>query len=300
MSKLGLLTVVLTLLWSGCGRAPRPAAGPDRDGESASATATAPVAPRPPPADAGPVESAPAEPPPRLAWVSPARCLSPCAYDPGESLVRVTRGGTPDPSGEHRVDASVVEPLRALIAAARAAGFRIRVNSAYRSYEDQARVFRRVKQAGRAARPGHSEHQLGTALDLDLPTRKAIDWLAEHAADHGFVLSYPAGKQRITGYRPEPWHVRFVGNELAAELRQNDWTVEELLRQRPGLAVAGRCDDCPTSESRAACGALTSAGTCAGTVLRWCYDGALAEVDCAASRQRCASDPEGGDADCVD
>ena len=89
----------------------------------------------------------------------------------------------------------------------------MRINSAFRSYREQARVFRTMKERGRAARPGHSEHQLGTAIDLKLPTTAAIDWLGEHAFEYGFALSYPPGKQRLTGYRPEPWHMRFVGDD---------------------------------------------------------------------------------------
>ena len=158
-------------------------------------------------------------------------------------------------------------------------------------------MFRTIKERGRAARPGHSEHQLGTAIDLRLPTSAAIDWLAEHAFEHGFALSYPKGKQRLTGYRPEPWHVRFVGRELADELHRRGSTLEELFRARPDLGESGACDDCPAAASRRPCGAVTAAGACQGTVLSWCYDGALAAVDCAVSEQTC---PAAGDspADC--
>jgi hypothetical protein len=175
----------------------------------------------------------------------------------------------------------------------------MRIESAFRSYDDQERLFKKIKQVGRAARPGHSEHQLGTAIDFRLPTTAAIRWLGEHAAEHGFALSYPDGKQRITGYRPEPWHVRFVGNELAKELREQATTLEELFRTRPQLGESGRCDDCPLPASRTACGAITAAGTCDGTVLQWCYDGALATVDCAASKQRCGRPAESDDHDCI-
>jgi len=283
-SLLGLAAAALL----GCGRPPAAIAPAPATGEPVDAGL----------ADAPPPDAAVPDAPPPVAWVDPARCVSPCDAEPAK-LVRVDRDGEPAAGGDHRVDASVVEPLRALIAAARADGHRLRINSAYRSYDDQARIFRTTKQAGRAARPGHSEHQLGTALDLDLRTRKAIDWLASHAADHGFALSYPPGKQRITGYRPEPWHVRFVGAELAAELRAGGATLEELLRASPARGAAGACGDCPSPISRADCGETTAAGTCDGTVLRWCYDGALAEVDCAASRQRCARAP-GGELDCVE
>jgi hypothetical protein len=233
----------------------------------------------------------------RLAWVNPARCLPVCAFDPSRSpasapaasLIRLDDRGAPSVRGKHRVDQSAAPALGALLAAARAAGHAIRVNSAYRSYRDQARVFRTMKESGRAARPGHSEHQLGTAIDLKLPTSAAIAWLAEHVAEHGFALSYPPGKQRVTGYRPEPWHVRFVGVEVAADLQRRGSTLEELFRARPDLGESGTCQDCPAAISRRACGAVTPTGSCKGSVLTWCYDGALAAVDCAASKQACAS-----------
>ncbi len=235
---------------------------------------------------------------PRLAWVNPARCLAACAFDPGAALVRLDDGGAPSPRGKHRVEATAAAALADLMAAARAAGHAVHINSTYRSYQDQTRVFRTMKERGRAARPGHSEHQLGTAIDLRLPTTAAIDWLAAHAFEHGFALSYPAGKQRLTGYRPEPWHVRFVGRDVADELHRRGWTLEELFRARPALGESGGCADCPAAISRRACGAVTAAGACQGTVLTWCYDGALAAVDCAVSEQTCGAATATGPADC--
>ena len=157
------------------------------------------------------------------------------------SCSRLDDKGAPSPRGKLRVDADAAAALANLLAAAREAGHKIRINSAYRSYRDQARVFRTMKERGRAARPGHSEHQLGTAIDLKLPTTAAIDWLGEHAYEFGFALSYPPGKQRLTGYRPEPWHIRFVGNDVAAELHRRGWTLEELFHARPELGESGTC-----------------------------------------------------------
>jgi D-alanyl-D-alanine carboxypeptidase len=225
--------------------------------------------------------------PARLDWVDPARCLKACAAAPPGTMRRLDAAGAVSPRGQHRVEARTAEALAALIADARAAGFRLRINSAYRSYKDQARVFRATKERGRAARPGHSEHQLGTAVDLRLPSTAAIEWLQAHAFEYGFALSYPAGKQRVTGYRPEPWHVRFVGLSVAAELRQHGWTLAELFRARPELGDSGTCTDCPLAVSRAPCGRVTERGSCRGTVLTWCYDGALATVDCSVSDQIC-------------
>jgi hypothetical protein len=234
----------------------------------------------------------------RLAWVNPARCLVACASDPGVALRRLDERGALDPRGKYRVASTAVAPLAELLSAARAGGFNVRISSAFRSYRDQVRMFRSIKERGRAARPGHSEHQLGTAIDLRLPTTKAIEWLAEHAFEHGFALSYPPGKQRVTGYRPEPWHVRFVGGDVAAELHQRAWTLEELFRARPDLGESGSCGDCPAAISRARCGAVTDVGDCHRSVLTWCYDGSLAAVDCAVSNQTCDREEDGAPPDC--
>jgi hypothetical protein len=211
----------------------------------------------------------------------------------------VNERGQNDPRGAHRVDATALAALRELLAAARAAGYGLKIASAFRGYPEQTRVFSSTKEEGRAARPGHSEHQLGTTVDLRLPSSAAIVWLAEHAPAHGFALSYPEGKQRLTGYRPEPWHIRYVGPEVAGELARRGWTLEELFRHRPELGESGSCGDCPSPLSRAPCGAVTEQGRCRGTVLHWCYEGALAAVDCAASKQICGAPAGGGPPNCV-
>jgi hypothetical protein len=212
-------------------------------------------------------------------------------------LLRLDDHGAPNPRGKHRVESTAATALDAMLADARAAGFNLRINSAFRSYREQTRVFRSMKERGRAARPGHSEHQLGTAIDLRLPSSAAIAWLAEHAFEHGFALSYPADKQRLTGYRPEPWHVRFVGRAVASDLHRRGWTLEELFRAHPDLSESGKCDDCPAKISRAACGRVTDVGACDGTVLTWCYDDALAAVDCAVSGQTCGGS-DGAEPNC--
>lgn len=247
-----------------------------------------------PPSNAGMRE--PARP---LPWVNPARCLPRCAAAPDTPLTRLDDLARASRAGKHRVAADAVEPLQQLLAAARAAGFRLKIASAFRSYKEQARLFRTIKERGRAARPGHSEHQLGTTIDLRLPSTKAILWLADHAFEHGFALSYPPGRQRVTGYRPEPWHVRYVGAELASELHRRGVTLEELFRSRPDLGVSGDCADCPDALSRARCGRLTPGGSCEGTVLSWCYEGAANAVDCSLSHEVCRPPSDTGEAACA-
>jgi len=150
-------------------------------------------------------------------------------------LSAVTNAGIP---GRGSVRRFVLADLRALDHAARAAGIRLRVVSAYRSYTTQKATFSYwVQQSGWAtavrysARPGHSEHQLGTTVDLsvvggadpwnyaDFGATRAGAWLRANAWRYGFVMSYPKGMERYTGYGYEPWHFRYFGRALAAEQR---------------------------------------------------------------------------------
>lgn len=114
---------------------------------------------------------------------------------------------------------------------------RLVLNSGFRSFKTQAALYERTKATrGLAvaeklsARPGHSEHQTGLAADFAalgqgcvimtcFGKTEAGIWLRKNAADFGFIIRYPAGYQRITGFQYEPWHLRFVGIELATEMK---------------------------------------------------------------------------------
>jgi zinc D-Ala-D-Ala carboxypeptidase len=95
-----------------------------------------------------------------------------------------------------------------------------------------------------SARPGHSEHQLGTTLDLgtdaaapwtmDFAATGTGRWLAAHAVDFGFVVSYPEGPSDATCYDAEPWHVRWVGRDRAAAVTMSRLTLREWLWRHPG------------------------------------------------------------------
>ncbi|HET7615667.1 MAG TPA: M15 family metallopeptidase, partial [Bacillales bacterium] len=91
-----------------------------------------------------------------------------------------------------------------------------------------------------SARPGQSEHQTGLSMDISTPEigvdldqnfgeTKAGKWVAAHAADFGFILRYPKGKEDITGYEYEPWHLRYVGKKPAKTIMENHLTLEEYL-----------------------------------------------------------------------
>jgi len=123
--------------------------------------------------------------------------------------------------------------LREMSQTAKNEGISILVSSTYRSYEYQKNLYERnVKQLGKeaadreSARPGTSQHQLGTAIDFgsitdDFALTKAGKWLELNAGNYGFSLSYPQGYEMVTGYRWECWHYRFIGKE--AVLLQKKW-----------------------------------------------------------------------------
>ena len=109
------------------------------------------------------------------------------------------------------------------------------VNSAYRSYQDQIGTYKRNPK-GYAARAGSSEHQTGYAIDVtsrEHPMRWPFDtskegiWMREHCHEYGFVLRYPKKQSEIFGFAYEPWHLRFVGKEVAKRVHDEDITFDE-------------------------------------------------------------------------
>lgn len=139
--------------------------------------------------------------------------------------------------------------LTQLFDAAKRAGHDLYATSGYRSYQTQEQLYNNyVAQHGQAeadkfsAQPGHSEHQTGLAMDITSATvnhdlsqsfgeTEEGQWLAENAHRFGFTMSYPEGKEHITGYMYEPWHFRFVGNELAELLYERNLTYGEYLAE---------------------------------------------------------------------
>lgn len=115
------------------------------------------------------------------------------------------------------------------------------IASGYRSYSLQTNLYNSyVLKDGKAkadtysARPGHSEHQTGLAMDLNIidssfeGTPEAI-WIEKNCYKYGFIIRYPKGKEEITGYKYEPWHVRYLGKELAEKVYNTGKTLEEYL-----------------------------------------------------------------------
>lgn len=135
--------------------------------------------------------------------------------------------------------------LEQLIAGARKDGIYLAGVSAYRSHAAQTAIYHsNVRRYGKknaelyCAEPGHSEHKTGLAVDLTrsdgrcaaeacFADMKEAQWLQYHAHEYGYIVRYPKGKEHITGYQYEPWHIRYVGKQLSALLTERRITLEE-------------------------------------------------------------------------
>jgi len=154
------------------------------------------------------------------------------------NLVAITWLGKVNPKGGYLLKREAADALSAMFAEAKASKISLKILSAYRSYSTQAATFAKwvaksgLQQARKySAVPGHSEHQLGTTVDLGsltgvawsnpkFPTSPTALWLASNAYKFGFVRSYPAGSANIalSCYGAEAWHWRYVGTSLAYEI----------------------------------------------------------------------------------
>ncbi|SHE87669.1 D-alanyl-D-alanine carboxypeptidase [Seinonella peptonophila] len=137
------------------------------------------------------------------------------------------------------------EKLEKMFKAAEIAGYPLKGHSGYRSYETQTVLFDSyVKRDGLkkaktfSAEPGTSEHQTGLSIDVAgkdgrcaasscFAYKKEAKWIAENSWKYGYIVRYPKGKEAVTGYKYEPWHIRYVGLEVAKDLYQNKITLEE-------------------------------------------------------------------------
>jgi D-alanyl-D-alanine carboxypeptidase len=162
----------------------------------------------------------------------------PDGYTPRD-LVDTLSAGVPA-DGSQRIRSLIVPDTRRIIDAASADGCDLYVGSGFRSQAYQTQVF--AAQTARfgnpdmaerySARPGHSQHQLGTTIDFTSAFRgfrgsDTAAWLQAHAHEYGFVLPYTPASQACTGYIDEPWHARWVGIALATSLQglgYQDWT----------------------------------------------------------------------------
>lgn len=147
----------------------------------------------------------------------------PSTYDPGKIL----------PEAQSAFDAMAADASKA--------GYKLTICSGYRSYSYQNQLYNGyVARDGKAAadtysaRAGHSEHQTGLAMDINNASSSfngtpQAKWIAANCWKYGFIIRYPEGKENITGYMYESWHVRYLGKQLAKEVYDSGLTLEEFL-----------------------------------------------------------------------
>ena len=161
-------------------------------------------------------------------------------------------------SDGNKVDERAYDDLTAMLEACREAGLRPKICSSYRTMSKQTYLYNnkitRLRNAGYSrkaaeaeagrwvARPGTSEHQLGLAVDIVSQSYQALTkkqeqtkeqkWLMEHCWEYGFILRYPNDKSEITGIGYEPWHYRYVGRDVALDIRDSGLCMEEYLLLR--------------------------------------------------------------------
>ena len=158
----------------------------------------------------------------------------------------------------HKVDERIYDALTDMLQACRDDGLNPKICSSYRTMSKQTYLYNNkiarlrnagyskqaaIAEAGRwVARPGTSEHQLGLALDIVSSSYQALTkkqertaeqkWLIEHCWEYGFILRYPNDKSEITGIGYEPWHYRYVGVDVALDIRDSGLCFEEYLLAR--------------------------------------------------------------------
>ncbi len=142
--------------------------------------------------------------------------------------------------------------LQKLLNDAASAGVNLKIISSYRSYNTQVSTYNGwVAQYGQtradtfSARPGYSEHQTGLAVDLGNSDGTCAleicfgdtaggQWLAANSVNYGFIIRYPEGKDALTGYEYEPWHLRFLGLEVARAVSNSGKTLDQYFNVAAG------------------------------------------------------------------
>lgn len=161
-------------------------------------------------------------------------------YKP-KDLVSVNIEFLPESTEEERyMTKESAKAVEELVDAASKDGVYLYGLSGYRSYKTQKNLYENnVKTQGESyadkyvAKPGASEHQLGEAMDLATSSGwisegcPEANWIANNAYKYGFIVRYESGKEDITGYNYEPWHVRYVGSEMAEKIYNDGITLEE-------------------------------------------------------------------------
>lgn len=180
--------------------------------------------------------------------------LNPINYTPSDLTVPAVALRVPG-NDSMQMRSQAAKALEQMFSDAKAQGIQLMLASGYRSYDYQLNLYNgyvasmgQAKADETSARPGHSEHQTGLAVDIE-PVSKNCEldpcfantpegqWLAANAYKYGFLLRYTPDKVQVTGYASEPWHYRYIGTQLAAELHKtNIKTLEEFFNVTGGTS----------------------------------------------------------------
>lgn len=165
--------------------------------------------------------------PPELVWLVDKQHPLPADYEPDDLVELINYPSLSLNRPTHQLRQLIIDDLLAMSEAASDSGTPLLISSTYRSYADQQRIYAYwVDELGQAeadrvsARPGRSQHQLGTTVDFgcicpEFADTSAGRWMAEHAWKYGFSMSYPEGAEELTGYDYESWHFRYIGRSAA-------------------------------------------------------------------------------------
>ncbi|PRY82834.1 M15 family metallopeptidase [Alkalibacterium olivapovliticus] len=167
-------------------------------------------------------------------------------YEPAD-LVTVEVPTVLDNPEIRQLRTEAAEALKDMFDAAEEEGIFLHARSGYRSYQTQVQLYNSYvsnhgeEAANRySAQPGHSEHQTGLGMDV---TSESVSyqlteafgdtpegiWVEENSHEFGYIIRYPQGKEDITGYQYEPWHLRYLGQEVATDVFESGLTYEEYL-----------------------------------------------------------------------
>ncbi|WP_149095998.1 M15 family metallopeptidase [Paenibacillus terrae] len=174
----------------------------------------------------------------------------PVGYAPDDLVEPKVPFSFEGPHEKRHMRKEAAEALEKLFDGAKKDGVELRAVSGYRSYKRQVSIFNNnVKTKGQeyaskvSAVPGTSEHQTGLAIDVSSPSvgnvleqsfgaSKEGEWLEKHAPEYGFIIRYMKGKEDVTGYVYEPWHIRYVGTDLAEDVAKQGMTLEEYFDEK--------------------------------------------------------------------
>ncbi len=165
-------------------------------------------------------------------------------YEPGDLVEPEEKYVAPD-CGNRMLRKDAYEAMVKMIKDAEKEDLHLLLNSGYRSYAEQTKIYNETEQkyggayaAEYVAKPGASEHQTG--LGLDMTSQSVVDgqrlvfsdtaeykWVLANCQKYGFVIRFEEGKDNITGISHEPWHLRYVGEDVARDMTEHSWTFEE-------------------------------------------------------------------------